>query len=157
MTLTSYIFQVLPSGFFNFLAGGSNQEIYSECLLLIYDQFEREISYRVERRQIREVLSSEKNYVERTINTIAKEYRELSMRGLLPEELNRLFLLDRNEFIDTQSIRFPGQDKAIRTVTETEMEELTQELLEAARAQQEREVFNPYEKEKMKQYFEKMP
>ena len=52
------IFQVLPSGFFNLLAGGSNQEIYSECLLLIYDQFEREISYRVERRQIREVLSS---------------------------------------------------------------------------------------------------
>ena len=52
------IFKVLPSGFFNLLAGGSNQEIYSECLLLIYDQFEREISYRVERRQIREVLSS---------------------------------------------------------------------------------------------------
>ena len=52
------IFQVLPSGFSNLLAGGSNQEIYSECLLLIYDQFEREISYRVERRQIREVLSS---------------------------------------------------------------------------------------------------
>ena len=52
------VFQTLPSGFFNLLAGGSNQEIYSECLLLIYDQFEREISYRVDRRQIREILSS---------------------------------------------------------------------------------------------------
>ena len=33
------IFQILPNGFFNLLAGGSNQEIYSECLLLIYEQF----------------------------------------------------------------------------------------------------------------------
>ena len=97
----------------------------------------------------------EKNYVERTINTIAREYSELSMRGLLPKELDRLFLLDRNEFIDTQSIRFPGKDKAILKPVETELEELTQEMLDAARAQQEREAFNPYEKEKMKQYFEK--
>ena len=52
------IFQRIPSGFFNLLASGSNQEIYSECLLLIYDQFEREISYRVDRKQIRNVLSS---------------------------------------------------------------------------------------------------
>lgn len=52
------IFQILPSGFFNLLAGGSNQEIYSECLLLIYEQFEREISYRVDRKQIRDVLAS---------------------------------------------------------------------------------------------------
>jgi len=48
------IFQILPNGFFNLLAGGSNQEIYSDCLLLIYDQFEREISYRVDRKQIRD-------------------------------------------------------------------------------------------------------
>ena len=47
------IFQILPNGFFNLLAGGSNQEIYSECLLLIYEQFEREISFRVDRKQIR--------------------------------------------------------------------------------------------------------
>lgn len=52
------IFQILPSGFFNLLAGGSNQEIYSECLLLIYEQFEREISYRVDRKQIRDILAS---------------------------------------------------------------------------------------------------
>ena len=52
------IFQILPNGFFNLLAGGSNQEIYSECLLLIYEQFEREISFRVDRKQIRDVLAS---------------------------------------------------------------------------------------------------
>ena len=52
------IFQILPGGFFNLLAGGSNQEIYSECLLLIYEQFEREISYRGDRKQIRDVLAS---------------------------------------------------------------------------------------------------
>ena len=44
------IFQILPNGFFNLLPGGSNQEIYSECLLLIYEQFEREISFRVEKK-----------------------------------------------------------------------------------------------------------
>ena len=51
------VFSILPPGFFNLLAGGSNQELYSACLLLIYEQFEREISYRVDRRQIRDVLA----------------------------------------------------------------------------------------------------
>ncbi len=97
----------------------------------------------------------EKNYVERTIRIISQEYSELSMRGLLPEELCPLFTLDRNEFIDTQSIRFPGRDKSILKATQADTEELTDEMLEAARAQQEREAFNPYEKELMRQYLEK--
>ena len=33
---------------------------------------------------------------------------------VLPEELMRLFTLSRHEFIDTESIRFPGKEKAIR-------------------------------------------
>lgn len=74
------------------------------------------------------------------------------MRGLLPEELTGLFTLSRNEFIDTESIRFPGKEKAISSVTEAEIEELTDDLLEAARSQLAREAYNPYEKELMKQY-----
>lgn len=94
----------------------------------------------------------EKNYVERTIRLIAEEYQELSMRHLLPEELSGLFTLSRHEFIDTESIRFPGKEKAISSVTEAEIEELTDEMLEAARSQLTKEAYNPYEKEKMKQY-----
>ncbi|MBR5116612.1 MAG: hypothetical protein IK096_06055, partial [Lachnospiraceae bacterium] len=58
MIRTQNVFTTLPSGFFNLLAGGSNQKLYSACLLLIHEQFEREISYRVDRRQIRDVLAA---------------------------------------------------------------------------------------------------
>ena len=97
----------------------------------------------------------EKNYVERTISIIAQELSDLSNRELLPQELMPLFAFDRNEFIDLASIRYPGKEKAIVRVSSQDVEELTKEALEAARKQQEKEAFNPYSKELMKQFIEK--
>ena len=97
----------------------------------------------------------EKNYVERTIKIMAQELSDLSNRDLLPTELMPLFAFDRNEFIDLASIRYPGKEKAIVKVTTQDVEELTDEDLEAARKQQEKEAFNPYSKELMKQFVEK--
>ena len=97
----------------------------------------------------------EKNYVERTIKIMAQELSDLSNRDLLPAELMPLFAFDRNEFIDLASIRYPGKEKAIVKVTTQDVEELTDEDLEAARKQQEKEAFNPYSKELMKQFVEK--
>ena len=51
------IFDCIPNSFFNNLASGSNQRMYSDCLLLIYDQYEREISYRIPRDQVRDALA----------------------------------------------------------------------------------------------------
>lgn len=97
----------------------------------------------------------EKNYVERTIKIIAQELSDLSNRDLLPPELMPLFAFDRNEFIDLASIRYPGKEKAITKVTTQDVEELTAEALEMARRHQEKEAFNPYSKELMKQFIEK--
>ena len=96
----------------------------------------------------------EKNYVERTIRYISCELTELSMRDCLPEEMTPLFAFDRNEYIDTQSIRYPGQDKMIAKVTEQETEILTDEMIRLAKEQQEREAYNPYDKELMKSFLE---
>lgn len=51
------IFDVVPNGFFNCLASGSNNRIYADCLLLIYNEYENEISYRLPRDQIRDVIA----------------------------------------------------------------------------------------------------
>lgn len=96
----------------------------------------------------------EKNYVERTIKILAQELSDLSNRDLLPQELMPLFAFDRNEFIDLASIRYPGKEKTIARVTTQDVEELTDEALETARMQQEKEAFNPYSKELMKQFIE---
>ena len=52
-----HVFHVIPTGFFNNLASGSNQRIYSDCMQLIYKEYEREISYRIPRNRIRDTLS----------------------------------------------------------------------------------------------------
>lgn len=51
-----HVFSVIPTGFFNNLASGSNQKIYSDCIQLIYKEYEREISYRIPRNRIRMLL-----------------------------------------------------------------------------------------------------
>ena len=52
------LFDVIPSGFFNCLSSGSNNGIYSDCLQIIYEQYDREISYRIARSNIRDALAS---------------------------------------------------------------------------------------------------
>lgn len=96
----------------------------------------------------------EKNHVEKTIMLIAQEYRELSNRDVIPPGLQALFAFDRNEYIDLASVRYPGKDRAILSVTEQEIEELSPEMLEAAKRQQEKEAFNPYSRERMKEFFD---
>ena len=51
------IFDIVPNSFFNCLASGSNNRIYADCLLIIYNEYENEISYRLPREQIRDVLA----------------------------------------------------------------------------------------------------
>lgn len=41
------LFDVIPVGFFNYLASNSNHRIYADCLQVIYDEYDREISYRI--------------------------------------------------------------------------------------------------------------
>ena len=51
------IFNLIPIGFFNPLASGSNNRIYADCLQLIYDEYDREITFRMERDRIRDAIA----------------------------------------------------------------------------------------------------
>ena len=51
------LFDIIPVGFFNYLASNSNHRIYADCLQLIYDEYDREISYRIPRSRLRDALA----------------------------------------------------------------------------------------------------
>ena len=58
MSINKNLFDALPIGFFNCLASGSSNRIYSDCLLLIYHEYDREITYRIARSRIRDALAT---------------------------------------------------------------------------------------------------
>lgn len=78
----------------------------------------------------------------------------MGWKSELPDEMGALFLVDKNEFIDRGSIRFPRKAQIIRKETFADLEEMTEEDLEKARKVHEKEAYNPYSKEKMKAYLE---
>lgn len=90
--------------------------------------------------------------VEQTIKILVEEMETLKFKDLLPDEMDGMFLLENNEFIDTNSVRYPKDIQAIRKATYTELEEMTQEDIEQAKKAHQREATNPYSKEKMKNY-----
>ena len=63
-----------------------------------------------------------------------------------------LYDLYSQEFIDTASLRFPCKQKVIRDATVTEVPEMSQEDIDRAAAQQRKEAYNPFSKDKMKEY-----
>ena len=52
------VFDIIPSDFFNCLSGNSNNRVYADCLELIHNQYDKEISYRLERSYLRDVLAA---------------------------------------------------------------------------------------------------
>lgn len=94
--------------------------------------------------------------VENTIQYIIEEMQDIGMKDDMPQDMNGLFLLDRNEFIDMASLRYPRKQQQIRQTTITEIEEMTEEQIEEARQAQKREAYNPYSREKMKAYVEQL-
>lgn len=129
-----------------------------------YDQIMRDIKHKINvylqiavgrARFLRNRESDVRGNVERTMRYLMEEMTELSMRDELPESMNRLFTIDRHEFIDEGSIRYPRKNQAIREPVVTELEEMTEETIQAAREVQQREAYNPYSRELMKNYLEK--
>lgn len=51
------VFNIIPEGFFNPLSSGSNNIANAGCLLEIYEQYDREVSYRISRRVLRDDLA----------------------------------------------------------------------------------------------------
>ncbi len=92
--------------------------------------------------------------IERTIRYLAEEMDEIGWKEELPAEAAGLFLLEPHEFIDTDSVRFPRRQQVVQNETSAQIEKMTVEDIAKAKASQEREAFNPYSKEKMKEYLE---
>ena len=92
--------------------------------------------------------------VEQTIRILTEEMDNLGWKDELPEEMNPLFDLESNEFLDLESIRYPRKNQRIAKASQVEVEEMTEEDIERARLAHEREAENPYSKEKMKSYVE---
>ena len=93
--------------------------------------------------------------VEQTIKYIVEEMDELGMKDDMPEDYMDLFSLQKNEFIDLDSIRYPVKQKAIKKNTKQEYEILSDEDKLKAMQEQKRSAFNPYSKERMKNFLDK--
>jgi len=90
--------------------------------------------------------------VEQFIKILKDGVSELGMKDTLSEEMSELFRLDKHEYIDISSIRYPRKSRTIKKATVSEIEILTEEDISEAKYQQEKEAYNPYSKERMKQY-----
>ena len=139
-------------------------QVTKRFLVEDYDQIMRDIKHKINvylqiavgrARFIRNREKDVRGNVERTMRYIMEEMTEYSMKDELPEEMDALFTLNRHEFIDEGSIRFPRQNQSIKTPVAAEIEEMTEETIEAARKAQQKEAYNPYSRDLMKLYLEK--
>lgn len=92
--------------------------------------------------------------VEQTLRYIVQEMEAVGWKETIPEEMQGLFTLDRHKFMDAGSVRYPRKPQAIKKETVIELEEMTEADIEKARLAHEKEAYNPYAKEKMKEYLE---
>jgi len=128
-----------------------------------YDRIMRDIKHKINvylqiavgrARFLRNREADVRGCVEQTLRYIAEEMEMLGWKEELPEEMGGLFSLERNEFIDTGSVRFPRKSQTVRRETRVELEEMSEEDIQKAKEAQEREAYNPFSKERMKVYLD---
>lgn len=128
-----------------------------------YDLIMRDIKHKINvylqiavgrARFLRNREANDRGNVERTVHYIVNEMNQLEWKEEMPDEINQLFALEKNEFIDTGSLRFPRKLQTIKRETFAELEEMTEEDIARAKSALEKEAYNPYSKDQMKTYFE---
>lgn len=150
------------------LERGQAQEYVQDMILATrkflvedYDRIMKDIKHKINvylqvaigrARFLRNRETDERGNVEQTVKYIVEEMNELGWEEEVPEALQILFTFERNSFIDTASLRYPRKQQAIRQTTVTAIEEMTEEDLENARKAQEKEAYDPFSKDKMKEY-----
>ena len=77
------IFNLIPIGFFNPLASGSNNRIYADCLQVIYDEYDREITFRMERDRIRDAIAI---YLMENHIDVVSDIDDYSLNQKVPDE-----------------------------------------------------------------------
>lgn len=128
-----------------------------------YDRIMRDIKHKINvylqiavgrARFLRNRETDVRGCVEQTLRYLAEEMEMLGWKEELPEEMGYLFSLERNEFLDMGSLRFPRKAQTVRKETRVELEEMTEEDIQKAKEALEREAYNPFSKEKMKVYLD---
>jgi hypothetical protein len=130
-----------------------------------YDRIMRDIKHKINiylqiavgrARFLRNREADMRGNVEQTLRCLVREMNTIDWKETIPEEMQPLFTLDKNEFIDTGSVRYPRKPQNIKKETVIELEELTEEDIDKAKNAQQKEAYNPYAKEKMKEYLEQL-
>ncbi len=81
-----------------------------------------------------------------------EEMEELDWKEGLSDKMRGLFTLGTQEFIDRSSLRYPRKQRSVRNAAVAEIEEMTQEDIENSRKAQEKEAYNPFSKDRMREY-----
>ena len=128
-----------------------------------YDRIMRDIKHKINMHihiavgRIRFIRNSGKDAqgnVEQVLKLLRISIDEGNLLDELPEEMTRLYRLDRNEYLDTSSLWSPRKMRTIKKTVTTDTEILTQEEKSEAISALEKEAYNPYSKRKMKLYLD---
>lgn len=133
------LFDVIPSGFFNNLASGSSNRIYSDCLQIIYDQYDREISYRIARNQLRDALAVYllENHV--TVEELGEERIDMKNYNDMASAVLRRFCSKEIGWLEEDSDEATYEKHIIMTEQGIRLAEFLEQL-----KQPEREEFSSY-------------
>ncbi|MBR2823695.1 MAG: hypothetical protein IKE24_08425 [Clostridia bacterium] len=86
--------------------------------------------------------------VERMIHYLVEETAEIGMKDELPEELQELFLVDGQQYMDEESLRYPRRMRRVTQETESEYAELDEADAERQLEEQRREAYDPFSRER---------
>lgn len=95
---------------------------------------------------------SARGTVEQVLKYLIENSDGIGEKDLLPEEFGELFSFDSDEYIDTDSLRFPPKVKQIRKSQEMTAVVITEEEKKRALEKQKAAAFNPYSKTLMEKF-----
>lgn len=128
-----------------------------------YDRIMRDIKHKINMHvhiavgRIRFIRNSGKDAqgnVEQVLKYLRTSIDEGNLLDELPEEMTKLYRLDRNEYMDLASLWSPRKTRTIKKNVTTDTEVLSPEEKSEAISALEKEAYNPYSKRKMKLFLD---
>ena len=136
------LFDTLPGSFFNCLASGSSNRIYADCLLLIYHEYDREITYRIPRSQVRDALAV--YLMEHQIEHLEEEPEENTNYNELANGVIRRFCSREVGWLEEDIDDATYEKHIIMTEQGVLLSEFLQQLMKPEREEFSSYIFNVY-------------
>ena len=134
------LFSIIPKNFFNYLASGSNSEVYSACLLEIYHEYDREISYRLPRERIRDTVRA----------YLLENHVDLEEEGESPDKtaeassVLRKFMDSNVGWLEEESDENTFEKQIVMTENGVRLAEFLLQLMKPEKAEFSAYIFNIY-------------